>query len=142
MSLATLSSEDLSRIQKLVERKEALARQIAEINIELEAIELGAPAAASFENTASRPAAPSKPAKGARSAVRAKGRQAGRTVPGGLKERISSELQAAGKDGMRVKDLAAKLGASYGNITSFFQGTGKKMKEIKKVGRGQFAWVA
>jgi len=42
---------------------------------------------------------------------------------------------------MRVKDLAAKLGTSYGNVTAFFQSTGKKIKEIKKIGRGQFAWM-
>jgi hypothetical protein len=42
---------------------------------------------------------------------------------------------------MRVKDLAVRLGTSYGNITSFFQSTGKKIREIKKAGRGRFAWV-
>jgi hypothetical protein len=54
---------------------------------------------------------------------------------------ISGELKAAGKEGMRVKELAKKLGTSDGNITNFFQSTAKKIKEIKKVGPGQFAWV-
>ncbi len=54
---------------------------------------------------------------------------------------VSSELKAAGKEGVRVKDLAAKLGTNYGNITNFFQSTAKKIKEIKKVGPGQFVWT-
>jgi hypothetical protein len=140
MSLATLSSKDVSRIQKLIERKEALVRQIAGINSELEAIESGA----SKQNGSPAAAAPSEgPAKSVPPGAvtpRKKGR-AGRAVRGSLKQAISAELRSAGKPGMKVKDLAAKLGTSYGNITNFFQNTGKKMNEIKKVGPARFAWI-
>ena len=139
MSLATLSSKDLSRIQKLIERKEILAEQIAEINNQLEAIESGVPAAPS--TPIFRSASEMKPAGAAPSAVTRRKNRAGRTVRGQLKEQISSELKSAGKQGVKVKDLASRIGTSYGNITAFFQSTGKKMKEIKKVGPAQFAWV-
>ena len=60
---------------------------------------------------------------------------------GGLKGRIIRALRAAGDNGVTVKDLAAKLGKSYGNISVWFHTTGKGLKEIKKVAPGRFAWA-
>ena len=59
-----------------------------------------------------------------------------------LKERIVQTLMAAGKSGATVKDLAAKLGKSYGNISVWFHTTAKGLKEIKKVEPGRFAWAS
>ena len=61
---------------------------------------------------------------------------------GQLKERIVHTLKAAGKPGVTVKDLASKLGTSYGNISVWFHSTAKGVKEIKKVAPGRFAWVS
>jgi hypothetical protein len=41
-----------------------------------------------------------------------------------------------------VKDLAAKLGKSYGNVSVWFHTTAKGIKEIKKVEPGRFAWAS
>jgi len=71
-------------------------------------------------------------------AAKAKGRSRG--AP--LKDRIVQALKAAGKPGTTIKDLAGKLGKSYGNISVWFHTTGKAMKEIKKVAPGKFAWGA
>jgi hypothetical protein len=71
-------------------------------------------------------------------ATQAKGRSPG--AP--LKERIVGTLKAAGKSGVTVKDLAAKLGKSYGNISVWFHTTAKGIKEIKKVEPGRFAWAS
>jgi len=73
-----------------------------------------------------------------KTAVKAKGRAPG--AP--LKDRIVGTLKAAGKPGATVKDLAAKLGKSYGNISVWFHTTGKGIKEIKKVAPGKFAWAS
>ena len=71
-------------------------------------------------------------------ATKAKGR-----FPGApLKEQIVQTLKTTGKSGVTVKDLAAKLGKSYGNISVWFHTTGKGIKEIKKVEPGRFAWGA
>jgi hypothetical protein len=59
-----------------------------------------------------------------------------------LKERIVGTLKSAGKSGATVKDLAAKLGKSYGNISVWFHTTAKGIKEIKKVEPGRFAWAS
>jgi hypothetical protein len=49
-----------------------------------------------------------------------------------LKERIVGTLKAAGKSGATVKDLAAKLGKGYGNVSVWFHTTGKGIREIKE----------
>src|SRR6185503_16177041 len=59
-----------------------------------------------------------------------------------LKEQILGTLKSAGKSGATVKDLAAKLGKSYGNVSVWFHTTGKGIKEIKKVVPGRFAWAS
>jgi hypothetical protein len=122
MSLATLTSKELSRIQKLIEQKEALAQQIFEIDSELEVIESGAPESARPAIPAVRAsAAPKSPETAAVATMPRKKRGAGRTVRGTLKERISGELKSAGKQGLKVKDLATRIGTGYGNITTFCQ---------------------
>ena len=59
-----------------------------------------------------------------------------------LKERIVQTLKAAGKSGVTVKDVAAKLGKSYGNISVWFHTTAKGIKEIKKIEPGRFTWAS
>jgi len=65
-----------------------------------------------------------------------------RTADAPLKERIVQALQVAGKSGVKVKDVAAKLGRSYGSISVWFHTTGKAVKEIKKVAPGTFTWAS
>src|SRR5262249_52710713 len=60
---------------------------------------------------------------------------------GQLKARIVQKLKTVGKPGVKVKDLASKLGTSYGNINVWFRTTAKGVKEIKKIAPGRFAWV-
>jgi hypothetical protein len=72
----------------------------------------------------------------------AKAKVKGRYPGAPLKEQIVQSLQLAGKSGMTVKEVAAKLGKSYGSISVWFHTTGKAVKEIKKVAPGKFAWVS
>jgi transposase len=50
-------------------------------------------------------------------------------------------MQAAGKSGVTVKEVAAKLGKSYASISVWIHTIGKRIKEIKKVAPGKFAWA-
>ncbi len=61
---------------------------------------------------------------------------------GHLKEQIIRTLKTSGSSGRTVKDLATKLGTSYGNINVWFRTTAKGVKEIKKVAPARFAWVS
>jgi hypothetical protein len=54
-----------------------------------------------------------------------------RPKSGRLKDQIIRKLKAAGNRGLAVKDLAAKLGRSYGSISVWFHTTAKAMKEIQ-----------
>ena len=66
----------------------------------------------------------------------------GRTPGAPLKERIVQTLKTAGKSGVTVKDMAAKLGKSYGNVNVWFHTTAKGIKEVKKIEPGRFAWAS
>ena len=70
--------------------------------------------------------------------AKAKGRSPG--AP--LKERIVQALNATGKSGVTVKEVAAKLGKSYGSISVWLHTTGKGVTEIKKVAPRKFAWAS
>jgi predicted phage gp36 major capsid-like protein len=129
MNLRSLTTSDLARIQKLIERKENLAGQISAIDRQLE----------SFETASGN--GDGRVEKTLRQPARRTRARRGRSQRGRLKEKVVAALKSAGKEGVTVKDLASRLGSNYGNITSWFQATGSRMKEIKKVGPAQFAWV-
>jgi hypothetical protein len=59
---------------------------------------------------------------------------------GALGEGILKFLQSKGGHGAHVKDIATALKTGKGNVTSWFYTTGKKIKGIKHVGPGTFAY--
>ena len=82
----------------------------------------------------------SRPVATAHRQVAAGAKTASSVAP--LKERVIRVLKAAGPPGVTVKDMAVKLGKSYGNISVWFHTTAKRVKEIKKVAPGRFAWAS
>jgi hypothetical protein len=119
MDLTQLSSRDLAAMGRLLAKKEALLAQIEKLDREVAAYSGG-------------------PQRMAKAAGPRKRSAAGR---GKLKAQIISVLQVAGKTGMTVKDLAAKSGTKPANVYSWFYATGKKVKNIKKVGEARYAWI-
>ncbi len=67
--------------------------------------------------------------------------KAGKSQRGAVKEAIISVIKGAGKAGITVKDVAETLGIKYANASVWFGSTGKKVREIKRVARGTYAWV-
>ncbi len=67
--------------------------------------------------------------------VRAVGK--GRAKRGALKAQVLRALTAAGSAGVRVRDLAATLGAKTANIHSWFQDAVKRLP-IKKIGEARY----
>ena len=57
---------------------------------------------------------------------------------GELAARILEAMKAAGKQGIKVRELAALLGVNPKNLFIWFATTGKKNKAIKKTGEGQY----
>ena len=54
--------------------------------------------------------------------------------PGSLAPKIIKVLEKSGDEGVSIKDIAAKTGSQYRNISIWFATTGKKNASIKKVG--------
>jgi hypothetical protein len=119
MDLTQLSSRELSAIGRLLAKKEALLAQIQKLDRALDAYSEGG-------------------GQEAKPTGRKKRSAAGR---GQLKSLIITALQAAGKAGLTVKDLAQKAGRKPANVYAWFYVTGKKVKHIKKVGEGKYAWI-
>jgi hypothetical protein len=57
---------------------------------------------------------------------------------GELASRILESLKSAGKEGVKVRQLADKLGVKHKNLFIWFATTGKKNKAIKKVGEAHY----
>ncbi len=68
-------------------------------------------------------------------------RKPGAKKAGATKDAIIELVKGAGKAGITVKEIAAKLGVKPQRIHVWFGSTGKKVKEIKKVKPATYAWV-
>ena len=121
MSLSSLTSAQLHQAIQLVKEKEALQNKLAQVEQSLADLESG---------EVTKDEAPAKrrgPRRGRRRAA--------------LKDGLLKTLQAAGKDGLSVKELAASLKAKPASVSVWFYTTGKKIKGIKKVGKARFAYL-
>ncbi len=140
MDLSLINSQSLLRLLALTERKEELLSIVDEIDaaiidtlrggVTVEVLEVATkPVSAALAPTSA--AAQKAPAK------LAKSRKAKAGKSGSLKEKILALLEAAGSEGLRVKDIAAKLAAKPANISVWFSTTGKKL--ATKVEPGRYA---
>ncbi len=118
MKLSDLNSADLKRAMGLLDRKAKLVAELDEIETQLAAIEGGKP--------------------GRR--VAGAGRPGGRAKRGAIKDAVIAALKAAGPSGIMVKDIAAKTHVNGQKISTWFVTTGKRIKEVQKMGRGRFRW--
>ncbi len=132
MDFTKLTAADFKRISRLLEEKEALLRQVADIDQALQGFSGGA-------TPARRVGRPAKAvAKAAPAAAPAGGGK--RMKRGQMKETIIGLLKAAGKEGLSVKELAGKMSVKPVNVHVWFGSTGKKIAEIKK-DNGRRVWV-
>src|SRR5437870_13298340 len=149
--LTRLSVKDLKQAVAIRERIDGLQRDLERITgAQAAPVRNGAPrrkkgkmsAAARAKISAGMKARWAK-RRGKRRVSRLLVAKAKRRSPGApLKERIVQTLKSAGKSGVTVKDLAAKLGKSYGNVSVWFHTTAKGINQIKKVEPGRFAWAS
>lgn len=59
-----------------------------------------------------------------------------------MKESIISLLQEAGPKGLTIAEIAEKLDVLRARVQAWFSGTGKRTKEVKKIGVGRWRYVA
>jgi hypothetical protein len=129
MSLANLTSAQLNNLIGLVKEKERLQAQLAHIDSQIESLGSGSPVLKRRGRPPGRP-------KG-KSAVVATAKPRRRLKR--LKGRILKALQAAGADGITVKEIAAKVKVNPNNVFSWFYTTGKKIKGLKKIGEAKYS---
>jgi len=128
MILTNLNSSSLRSLIKLTDRKEAIVLEIEKINAQLAALVLSK----STPKVSRRGRATPTPTKKSKNSP---GKRARR---GALKTKIFSALRAAGEAGLKVPDLSKKIGVKSQNVHVWFSSTGKKLPEIKRVGKGHF----
>ena len=138
MDISLINSQSLLHLLGLTEKKEELLQILEQIDdeiirtlkggISVEVVEVApAPAIVPSAPKAKLPvSAPAKPAKKVKPAK-----------SGGLKDRILALLEAAGDTGLKVREIADKLGSKPGNIAVWFSTTGKNI--TTKVAPGRFA---
>ena len=127
MNLSTLTTTQLRQALTLKEQIETLEQQLAAIT-GTSVNSVGAASADLGDESVEAGAKKAAPAK--------------RRKRGAVKAAVIDLVKNAGQGGITVKEIAAALGKSYGSISVWFNSTGKKVKQIKKVGPGKYSWLA
>lgn len=125
--VAKLSSGVLKRLIALQSRKEKLVTEVSRINRELSRLSGQAPGPAL---RSVRVAAPAVRTAGARP------RKRGRTG-----RRILRQLKQAGTKGCSVQELSEKLKIKAQNLYVWFNSTGRKIPQVKKIGVARYAYL-
>jgi len=124
-----IPSAALRQLVKLSERKEALMTQIQEIDRQMVRLQsrFGVPSLSSGGG------APVTVSRARRSQNRRR-----RTKRGALKEKIVQVLRTAGRKGATIRELSNKLGVPSANLYVWFNGTGRNIRGIKKIGVAKY----
>jgi hypothetical protein len=129
MNLSTLPITQLRHILSLVEKKEAVQAELADVESKIAVLEK--------EKAKIEAKLPAKVQKKVVPVSTGKPSKAGRK--GSLKVKVLALLEQAGKDGLHVVDIVKKLKVKDANLRVWFSTTGKKMKGLKKVSPGVYA---
>ena len=122
--LRNIPSLTLKQLVRLSERKEALMAQIQNIDREMLRVQdrFGIPAQEGDQR------APVTVSRSRTGPIRPRSKR------GVLKEKILRTLRAAGKKGATVGELSKKLKVPSANLYVWFNGTGRSVRGIKKIG--------
>ena len=125
--LRNIPSSTLKELVRLSERKEALIAQIQEIDREMLRVQdrFGIPS----RDDQATPVTVSRTRTGP---IRLRSKR------GALKEKIIRCLRTAGKKGATVGELSKKLKVPSANLYVWFNGTGRSVNGIKKIGVAKY----
>jgi hypothetical protein len=150
MSLNNITSSQLRSLIPIVERKERLQEELAEIESKLSIYLSPAPVrrdlrptpkprrlrvSKTFEVRAPEPRVQKGKLKPEPVSRGLKGKKRG-----SLKDLILIALKKAGHQGLGVKELAAALGAKSNRLHVWFSTTGKNVEGLTKVGPGRWTY--
>jgi hypothetical protein len=124
-----IPSTTLKQLVKLTERKEALMEQIQAIDREMLELERR------FDRG---PGSPMQKGRVTFSASPRKKRGAPRSERGALTEKIVQALRTAGSKGATIRELSDRTGVRSANLYVWFNGTGKNIPGLTKVGTAKY----
>lgn len=124
-----IPSSTLRQLVKLSERKEALMAQIQAVDREMVGLQ-------SRHGVPTLGGGKSSPVNGSSRSQLPGGRR--RAKRGALKEKILNTLRGAGVKGLTIRELSDRLGVRNANLYVWFNGTGRKIRGLKKVGPAKY----
>jgi hypothetical protein len=126
--LRNIPSLDLKKLVKLSERREALIAQLQEVDRQMVRVQskFGIPSQDGPQGAAVTVSHPS------RQFTR------GRTKRGALKAKILHALRQAGRKGATVRELSTRVRVPSANLYVWFNGTGKSVRGIQKIGVAKY----
>ncbi len=127
--LRNIPSAVLRKLVVLSERKEGLMARVQNIEHEMLRLQRGVEAGTGRDNKPTRLTI-------TRPGVRKMGRR--QTGRGKLKQKIISALRAADKRGLTIADLSTRLRVKRANLYVWFNGTGRRVRAIKKIGPAKY----
>lgn len=127
MNLSNINTASLRAILKISERKEALLLELEKLEKELLAY---------FNGNLNLPSKQAIKALKKAKKIKTSSRQ--RAPRGEMKEQILKALEEAGPEGIKVPELAKKIGAKNANVHVWLSSSGKKLPEIERIGAGIF----
>ena len=131
MDFLKINTAVLRQMLKLSERKEALIDELKKIEAEIFSHLNG-----HSKNTSVSTAKKDRPVHQKKSS---KAKTDSKRAPRGMmKDQIFQALTEAGAAGIKVPELAEKIGAKSANVHVWFSNTGKTLPEIERLGAGHF----
>ena len=128
MDIKHITSDSLRRLLSLTDKKAQLIKAVSDVEDQIAKALQGAATTTREVVEAVTP----KSVKKGKKRKKSKGAK-----PGGLKGRILDLLEAAGDEGVRVRDIAKQLASKPANIAVWFSTTGKKI--TRKIEPGRYA---
>jgi len=126
--LTSIPSSTLKQLVRLSERKEALMVQIQDIDREMIRVQdkFGIPAREGDQRAQVTVSSVLGP------------RHRRRSKRGALKEKILRTLRGAGRKGATISELSKKLKVPSANLYVWFNGTGKNVRGLRKIGMARY----
>ena len=140
MNLKNLTASQFKQAISMLEKKDALQRQIEDIDSRVAGLFGGKASGGESAAPKRRGGRPPGSANKKTAAPRAK-RESG-AKRGDLKIKVLAALKEAGDTGLSIKEMSDKLKTKGSNLYAWFGSTGKKVSEIQKVGPAKYKLVA
>ena len=121
MDITQIKSAVLKQIAAKLEKREQLVAQLEALDQEIAALQSGG----------------KEPSKKIKATKLTAGK---RNKRGAVKDMIIAELKAAGEKGITVADMAKKMNRDGKSLHAWFNNVGKKIPNIKRIGRGMVRW--